>query len=202
MPKLPLSAVILAGGKSSRMGANKALLRIGAKTMLEHAAFLAGGLFEETLVIVRPGFKLPPLDLAGAVIREDFVGARGPLAGLYTGLCHSKTRAVCALSCDMPFLDNETLNFLVNFRHEEDDAVFFEDADGREHPFPGIYARASRHWARLLLDHGSDSMRRFLQVLTSRSILIPADKMKCLYNMNTREDYEGVFKDLCAGAAR
>lgn len=202
MPKAPLSAVILAGGKSSRMGENKALLRMGAKTMLEHAALLAGSLFEETFIIVRPGFKLPALDLAGALIREDFVGGRGPLAGLYTGLCHSQTRAVCALSCDMPFLDEETLTFLVNSRHEEDEAVLFEDAEGREHPFPGIYARASRHWARLLLDHGGDSMRRFLQVVTSRSILIPADKMKSLYNMNTREDYEEVLSEGCAGASR
>ena len=92
-----IEACILAGGLSSRMGTDKARLRLGRKTLLGHvrAAARAAGL---------------PL----RVIRRDIVPRCGPLGGVYTALRSTRAEAVMFLSCDMPFVTGELLQRLLS----------------------------------------------------------------------------------------
>ena len=81
------TGVILVGGKSRRMGVDKARLRLGGRTLLarvrEHAAQL--------------GFRV-------RVVRKDLVPPCGPLGGIYTAMKRSRADALLFLSCDMPFV--------------------------------------------------------------------------------------------------
>lgn len=193
--KFPLTALILAGGKSSRMGQDKALLKFGEVTMLEHLAGLINPLFEETLVIVDDRAKTDRLRLGEAGVYEDWVKGQGPLAGIYTGLLYSRQNASCIFTCDMPFVDREMIRGLVGFWEEGYDVVCLEESPGRYQPFPGIYLRTSRHLMRFLLDKGENSLGRFLESASVKPLVFEREKVRLLENMNYIEDYYRVLKE-------
>ena len=196
MPKrIPMAAVILAGGKSSRMGRDKALLPCGSETMLEFLSGLMTSLFDETIVVVENKLKCESLNLKKAVVYEDLFKNQGPLAGLYTGLSYSNHQANAVFTCDMPFVDKEIIQQLVSFWEEEYDVMCLEDPDGRLQPFPGVYARACRHLVRLLLERSEHSLQRLLAVATVKPVVMQKEKIKVLTNMNTIEDYCRVLKE-------
>ncbi len=195
LKKIPMSGVILAGGKSSRMGQDKAFLRFGKGTMLESLARLMNSIFEETLIIVNEKMNCETLDLCNAVVYVDIFKNHGPLAGLYTALAYSKCAASCVMPCDMPFVDEALLRDLADSAEEEYDALCFEDAEGRLQPFPGLYFRSVRHLIWLLLDRGEFSMQRFLQVAVIKPLVLEKEKSRVWVNMNTPEDYHQVLKE-------
>lgn len=193
--KLPLTGMILAGGKSSRMGKDKALLNYGDKTMLEHLSHLLGFLFEETLILVDDKRKLKGLELGEAKAYEDIIKDKGPLGGIYTGLCYAKSQASCVLTCDMPFIDEVLLRELVNFWEEGQEVLCLENTKGEFEPFPGIYARSSRHLMRLLLERGEGAMYRFLELAMVKPLVLRKKRIPILTNMNYVEDYYRVLKE-------
>ena len=190
--KVPMTAVILAGGKSSRMGRDKALLKVGEETILENLVQLTASIFSETFIIASPSKNYQPLNLRGAVILHDFWQNKGPLVGLYTGLSYSAHQVCCVLTCDMPFVDASLLRKLIAFWKDDYDAVCPQDSDGRLQPFPGIYSRSSRHFIRLLLDRGQTAMRRLFDILVMRPLVLGKKVSEALANMNTPEDYARV----------
>lgn len=192
--KFPFSAMILAGGRSSRMGEDKALLKFGGVTMVEHLAGVLSPLFEEMLVIVDRRDKTEGLALAGAKVYEDWIKGRGPLAALYTGLLYARQKAGCVFTCDMPLVDPEMVRGLAGFWEEGYDAVCLEES-GRYQPFPGIYLRSSRHLMRFLLDKGENSMQKFLGVAAVKPLILEREKIRLLANLNTIEDYYRVLKE-------
>ena len=190
--KVPMTAVILAGGKSSRMGYDKALLKIGEETILEDLLQLTTSIFSETFIIASQSKNYQHLNLRGAVILNDFWENKGPLVGLYTGLSYSMHQVSCVLTCDMPLVDASLLRELIAFWQDSYDAVCPEDSEGRLQPFPGIYSRSSRHFIRLLLDRGETAIRRLFDVLVIRPLVLGKKESEVLANMNTPKDYEQV----------
>lgn len=191
--RISMTGVILAGGKSSRMGEDKALLKFGEKTLLENLVSLVSSLFSETLVIVNVRAKLKGLDWGEAQIHEDLLKERGPLGGVYTALAYSAHRASSVFTCDMPFIDELVIRELVGFWEEGYEVVCLEEPEGRYEPFPGIYSRSSRHLIRLLLDKGEYSMQRFLELATVKPLVLQKERIRILTNMNTIEDYYQVL---------
>ena len=163
--RVPMTAVILAGGENSRTGSDKALVRFGNQTVLESLAQLTTSIFSETFIITSQSKNYQQLNLSGAVILNDFLKHKGPLVGLYTGLAYSTHQSSCVLTCDMPLVKGSLLRELAAFWQEGTDAVCPEDSEGRLQPFPGIYCRASRHFIRLLIDRGETSVRRLFDIL-------------------------------------
>lgn len=192
--KIPMSAIILAGGKSSRMGQNKALLPFGEGTLLEHLTKLVSAVFAETLIIADEKNKYQELSLS-AEIHEDLFKDCGPLAGLYTGLAHSRDQASCVFTCDMPFVDEALIRELAGAWQEEYDVTCFQDEERGCQPFPAIYARSTRQLIHLLLEKGEASMRRFLDVAIVKTIAAGKEKSRALRNMNTPEEYQQVLKE-------
>src|SRR5205809_2559240 len=87
-PKSKIAAIggiILAGGKSSRMGLAKATLPFGPELMLQRVVRLLGSVVQPIVVVAAPGQELPPLP-HGLLIARDEREARGPLEGLFAGL--------------------------------------------------------------------------------------------------------------------
>lgn len=190
-----MTAIILAGGKSSRMGQDKALLKFGEKTILEHLAHFAGALFSETLVIINKGKELDNLDLRQANVYEDLIQESGPLAGLYTGLVYSKNLSSCVFTCDMPFVDDFIVRKLVAHWEAGFNVVCLKEAEGGYQPFPGIYHRSSRSLIKSLLESGENSVKRFLQVAMVKTIMLEKEKVWALSNMNRIEDYYHALKE-------
>lgn len=193
--KLSLTGIILAGGKSSRMGQDKAFLRLGSRALLEHLTTVLASLFEETLIVTNCRDRFKKLSLGKVKVYEDLIKGRGPLAGLYTGLCYSANRANCVLTCDMPFVDEIFLRDLVSFWEDDQDGLCLENPEGRLEPFPGIYARSSRRLIHLLLERGEGAMHHFLEVAVVKPLVLKEEKIRVLTNMNTLEDYYRVLKE-------
>ncbi len=159
--KVPMTALILAGGKSS-----------GNKTILEALVRLTASIFSETFIISSQNESFQHLNLRGAAVLHDFLENKGPLVGLYTGLSYSTHQASCVLTCDKPLPEASLLRELAALWQDDYDAVCPEDSQGHLQPFPGIYRRASRHFIRLLLDRGETATRRLFDVLVIRPLVL------------------------------
>ena len=187
--KFSMTAMILAGGKSSRMGQEKALLKFGQKTFLEHLIHFTSPLFRETLVIVDQKTKLNGLNLDEARVYEDLIKDQGPLAAVYTGLLYSKELASCVFTCDMPFVDEFLIRKLVDAWEWSYDIVCFKGSVGDCEPFPGIYCRTNRFLIRSLLDRGENSMKQFFEIADMKPVVLPQERIEAFANLNHREDY-------------
>jgi molybdenum cofactor guanylyltransferase len=97
----PALAVVLAGGRSRRMGAPKALVELGGRPLLAWALAAAQAAGIDAVVVAKPGSALPPLEVP--VWAEPERPAH-PLAGIVAALERAAPRAIVVLACDMPFV--------------------------------------------------------------------------------------------------
>lgn len=159
---------LLAGGLSSRMGRDKARLRLGRRTLLGHVRALARAL------------KLPV-----RVIRRDLVPRCGPLGGVYTALKTSETEATLFLACDMPFVSATLLQTLVsNARRTK---AVFTRAEGRA-GFPFLLRRTTLTVVERQLAAKEFSLQSLAKKLGART-LRPGKESPELLNINTPEDW-------------
>tara|TARA_Y100000588_G_scaffold256911_1_gene271449 strand:- start:202 stop:738 length:537 start_codon:yes stop_codon:yes gene_type:complete len=162
--KSQLEAVILAGGKSQRMGLDKAQLRVGRYTLLGHARKVARD-----------------LEIPSRVIRVDYRTGYGPLGGIETALRRTKTRRVLFLSCDMPFLSTRIVEALL----ETDGLAVFAEIDGLAgFPFcvkPELLSEVERR-----IQMGKLSLQSFAQY-NGHLFCIPESDRPQMENINTPE---------------
>ncbi len=128
------TAIILAGGRSSRMGMDKAFLRLGEKTLVERAIETLKAIFPEVVVVInQQGFSFP-----GVKIVHDRVPHLGPLGGILAGLGASSSFYSFVVGVDMPFLHPGLIRLLVD--SADADAVMPVTSRGVQ-PLFAIYAK-------------------------------------------------------------
>ncbi len=135
--KLPLTALILAGGDSRRMGRDKALLRVRGLRAVDLAVAYYGGLVQA--VRVASGARRIPRVRAPQL--PDPAGARGPLAGLAVGLEFSPTPWVLLVACDQPLLPRPLL--LLMWKERRAGRALALRADSPL-PMPALFPRTIR----------------------------------------------------------
>jgi molybdenum cofactor guanylyltransferase len=162
---------ILAGGLCSRMGRNKADLRLGNRTLLSHIRRQAEG-----------------SGLPVRIIRSDLVPRCGPIGGIYTGLATSAAEGILFLSCDMPFISAGLLKRILSKLKPKTTAIFFETNEALCFPF----------WLRintLSVVQGQLARKEFsLQALAaslySDTIRASAVEQNQLFNINTPAEWD------------
>lgn len=143
---MSIEAFILAGGRSSRLGRNKALEHIGGRTLAERAFESVRNSAIANKICFVAGNRV---DLAiearrlNAHFVFDVIEGRGPLGGLHTALYHAASEWVFVLACDLPFVTAELIGRLAEFRDEEHGAVIPEQPDGRPQPLCAFYRVAT-----------------------------------------------------------
>jgi len=105
----PLTAYVLAGGKSSRMGADKAFLELAGQPLIAHAMDLAGCVTDNVRIVGDP----EKFAIFGTAV-PDIYTDRGPLGGIHAALLNSSTEANLVLGIDLPFVDRSFLAFLIS----------------------------------------------------------------------------------------
>jgi molybdopterin-guanine dinucleotide biosynthesis protein A len=191
-------AIVLCGGKSTRMGASKALLPFGPETMLQRVVRLLGGVVSPIVVVAAPAQPLPELPPQVIVTRDEREG-RGPLEGLRAGLksLPSTIDGAYVTSCDVPLLEVAFVREMLAFANGYDIAVM--EIDGFPHPLSAVYRRAVLPHVEDLL--ATDRLRPvflFDRVKTRRvrPDEITADPdLRTLRNLNTREEYARALND-------
>ncbi len=191
-------AIVLCGGKSSRMGSPKALLPFGPETMLQRVVRRLAGVVSPIVVVAAVDQRLPELSHQVIVTRDEQQG-RGPLEGLRAGLkaLPAHVDAAYVTSCDVPLLEPGFVREMLEFANGFDIAVM--EIDGFPHPLSAVYRRAVLPDVEDLL--AADRLRPvflFDRVKTRRvrPDEITADpELRTLRNLNTRKDYEQALAD-------
>ncbi len=194
-----MTAVILAGGKSRRMGRDKLLLPLSGERLLDRAVRRYGEVFPRVLVSVSGPERYP--ELGEARVCDRYPGA-GPLAGLHAGLLASGDD-VFLTGADMPFSSPEKALQLISLCGEKE-ACVLTDADGRWEPLFGFYRQSLLDRAEALLEEGQRRMAALLSRAELREVSLKelgeGEDSRLLLNVNNPEDYEKLRLELDGGA--
>jgi molybdenum cofactor guanylyltransferase len=132
----PIAAFILAGGKSSRMGQDKAFLELEGETLLARAMEFAATVASDVRLVGDPQKLLP----FGRVVEDVFPG-RGPLGGIHAALTSSTADLNLVLAVDLPFVETRFLAYLLSAASQSGAVVTVPQAAGGWQPLCAVYRR-------------------------------------------------------------
>lgn len=182
----PLYGLVLAGGRSSRMGSDKAAIRYGDRTQLELAVDLARMATKEAFVSVRSDQASDPLRAKFAQI-VDGGDVEGPAAGIRAAQVARPDAAWLVVACDLPYLSAATINHLVSHRDPARIATAYRSShDGLPEPLCAIYEPSAAPALQQFLATGRNCPRKFL--INSDTLLLTQPDPESLENVNTPED--------------
>ncbi len=183
----PVYGLILAGGSSSRMQRDKAVLRYAGKSQLDRAFELASRHVARVFVSVRASQTADPARAQRPMI-VDSVAGEGPIVGIRSALAAHPEAAWLVLACDLPFLSDAALSQLLRERDAGGLATAFRSAhDGLPEPLCAIWEPASARVLTSYQDEGGRCPRKFL-IRHAAKLLEPLDR-RALDNVNTPEEY-------------
>jgi len=187
-----LSAFILAGGKSTRMGQDKAFLKVEGMTLLERALALAGAVTSRVWIVG----DAAKFSSAGNVV-EDVYPDRGPLGGIHAALCVTETEFNLMLAVDLPFLDARFLQYLVTEARGSLAVVTVPESGGRLQPLCAIYRRQFAELAEQALLKGENKVdalfaRTETRVIVQSELSELGFHEKMFHNLNTPQDLESL----------
>ncbi|MBI5292976.1 MAG: molybdenum cofactor guanylyltransferase [Chloroflexi bacterium] len=205
------TTVIISGGKSSRMGTDKALLEIGGKTMIEQIVAQTAGLGGDQIVITNRPERYAFLNLPMFV---DVFPDKGALGGLYTAIHSASQPYTLTLACDMPFLNLPLLKHMLSLapgfdaviphlsplsRRERGAGGVRENPLPEAEPFRAIYSKACLDPIRRALDAGKMRVNSFFPDMRIRWVEENEIKqfdpeLLTFMNCNTPEELEEVKK--------
>ncbi len=190
--------IVLAGGKSTRMGSSKALLPFGPETMLQRVVRVLGEVVSPIVVVAAAGQDLPTLPPDVLVTNDENEG-RGPLEGLRAGLkaLPPDVDAAYVTSCDVPLLVPGFVRQMIDLVNGFDITVM--EIDGFTHPLSAVYRRSTLAFVEDLL--AKDRLRPAFLFDAVRTRRVPPEQMtadpdlRTLRNLNTPEDYQRALRD-------
>ena len=189
-----LNGLLLAGGKSSRMGRDKASMVVGGDgiTQARRAAELLGKFCERTFVSLRAGQPAPE----GAQRLEVLVDsplAQGPLSGILAAFQKDPEAAWLVLACDLPFISEQVLSHLIAHRKPNDPPPFLafaSSSDGLPEPLCAIYEPSARAVLERHAARGHFCPRHIMIEEKADLIALPKGAIDALTNLNTPQDLE------------
>lgn len=187
--KTDVTAVILAGGQSRRMGQNKALLQLGGQSFLERVVAAATPLVKEVAVVDNG-------DLEGyweGLMWADYYSGQGPVAGIETALWHISTPYALILSCDLPLLSTQVLAYLLAQSQPHQSTIFSLRAHWQ--PLIGVYARTHQAIFETALQQQQLRLMDVLQKLPLQVCPCPEVWANHLSNINTLAAYQYLLHD-------
>lgn len=193
-PYQDITGVILVGGKSRRMGQDKALLPFAGKPLFEWVLDAHSRLFSQVILV---GDRPERFGSSGLPVFEDlFPGSA--LGGLYTGLVCADTPFIFVSACDVPFPDSEVMNYLVSLK-EGFDVVVPKTAEGLE-PLFAVYSASCREPMRRMLYAGNFRIYDLYQEVRTRYVLPEEishldDAGRTFLNLNTIEDLNRITRE-------
>lgn len=192
MKQNKVSAVVLAGGGSTRMGQNKALLQLGEKTMIERIVDKLRPLFEEIILVTNHPEEYPMLKDVEFVRDKMCLEDKNSMLGIYTGLSTTKKSHILALPCDMPFLNQDLIKYMISQLGEEDIMVPY--IKGFYQPLHAIYAKKCLATMENELKNRNYKMISFLKKMNTKiigeeKITNFSQDLACFRNVNTYQSY-------------
>lgn len=180
------TGIILAGGKSSRMGEDKGLISFRGKLMIEH------------VINVLEQFSIPIIIIAnnddynqfGYPVYSDIISDRGPAGGIFTGLTHTKTETNIIVSCDSPLITSQLIENLLE-AHDGHQITMPRFKD-KTHPLIGIYERNSLETFKSNIEKEELKLRVINSTLNTFELEFNEESIinnkDCFSNINTKDE--------------
>ena len=183
-----VSAFVLAGGKSTRMGSDKAFVVLDGETLLHHALQAVRTVTHQVMIV---GLKSKFSSYAPVV--EDMFPERGPLGGIHAALMRTGTELNLVLAVDLPFIKPAFLTYLCNRARESQAAVVIPRAAGGWQPLCAVYRKefgALAEKALAVERNKIDSLFEDVSVapIEEREITDAGFRLDMFRNINTQEE--------------
>ena len=183
-----VTGVILAGGKSSRFGINKAFSEINGSRLIDIVAGLLTSIFTRTVLITNSPEEYSYL---GLPIRKDLIRGLGPIGGILTGLEDIRDEAGFFIACDMPFVSEDLIRYIVSVRGEFDAVV--PKIDWKIEPLHALYRKSCLPVIRELIASGVyQTIKAFerldVRYLNEAEIKANDPRMRSFFNVNRPEE--------------
>ena len=192
---------IAAGGKSTRMGADKAWLDLAGQPMIKRVIAALEPVTSGIAIIA----NRPEYARLGFPVFADELSGVGPLEAIRTALANTLTSRVVLVGCDLPFVTPELLKFLLKMSVDEN-AVVPIGADGRLEPLCAIYSKKAEQVVHDLIVSGERKVSRLFDRVATRFVAF--DEVRHLpgshlffENINTPEDYARALETLSGHAS-
>ena len=192
-----ITGFILAGGKSSRMGTEKALLSVHGKTLIDHAIAQARSICQDVL-IVGPKETFSPY---GRIVKDVYPDC-GPLGGIHAALGRTQTELNFVVGVDTPFITKGFLAFLADQARTSRMLVTLPRAKDGLQPLCAIYRSDFMPIADKALKEGRFKLDALFHPATTRVLDLSSPEIQAqgfdpamFDNLNTREDYERVKRE-------
>ena len=183
---MSFGAIILAGGKSSRMGKDKGLLNYKDQSMLEYSIeALKGNCHEFSIVGANPEY-----DKFNIPRYEDETVELGPLGGIQKGLRMSKQEWNVILSTDIPNINDSIVKVLIKKRVSG--LIRVSKCQGKVHPLVGLYSKQILPKLDLFLKEGGRSVMQFLNKVETEIVVFDDQYENCFLNVNTPVEFKNL----------
>lgn len=188
-----IEAIILAGGKSSRMGSEKGLVYISNVRFIDRIVETLLEVFEKVSIIAN-SIHYNYLNLP---VIEDEIKNKGPLAGIYTALKNTTLRKIFVVSCDIPFISAALVRFICvkSIGYE----ITVPSHFGKTEPLCGVYSLSCKDKLKLKIINNQLSVRKALYRFDTNVVNIsnePFYKPFILSNLNTPQEVEECEKKI------
>lgn len=187
-----VSGVILAGGKSSRYGKNKAFIKINGIPLIEKVITVMGSVFQELIIITNTPHKYSHLRLP---VYKDLIEGLGPLGGIFTGLTAISKDAGFFVACDMPSLNRELLRHMVECKDDFDAVV--PRISGKMEALYALYRNTCLPAIRRQIDSREYQIFRFFSEVSVRYVdegeIRQFDpELRSFFNVNTPQELQEI----------
>ncbi|MDP1744959.1 MAG: molybdenum cofactor guanylyltransferase [Bacteroidota bacterium] len=186
MIKKNITGIILAGGKSSRMGSDKGIVNLNEKKFIEHILAAVLPNVNEVLIIANND----NYNNLGYKVIKDKIKDCGPLGGIYTGLMNSKTENNIVVSCDIPFINSDLVKYIIENTSNADITV--PVYKGNIEPLCAVYTKRTSDQIYNLIMNKDLKIQNILKYFITKELFIT--KMQKFYtdklfvNINTPEE--------------
>lgn len=177
-----MKAVVLAGGQSSRMGQNKALMKLGEKTVIEHVIDNLSQVFDEVYISGNDS-NYPD----SKEIIKDVIAHKGPMGGILSALEYCKDD-IFICSCDMPFFSSELIKNML--QRKEENRINIAQYNEKVYPVVGIYPYHFLDAFTKSIEKENLKMMHFLQQQNANYIKFRGDFEHQFLNINTPECFK------------
>jgi len=187
-----VSGVILVGGKSTRYGRNKALVKIGGIPLIERVTHVLQPLFKNVVLITNTPKTYAHLNLP---MYQDIIKGLGPLGGIYTALKSISEEAGFFVACDMPTLNPDLIAYMVELWKDHD--VVAPKITWKIEALHALYRKSCLPPIEKLIKNGQYQVIRFFDLVSVRYVDENEIKrfdpsLRSFFNINLPEDLKEV----------
>ncbi|KHJ39400.1 putative molybdenum cofactor guanylyltransferase [Pedobacter glucosidilyticus] len=185
-----IAAYILAGGKSSRMGSDKGMLRLNETVFIEHIVSALKGAEIKQITIVSANKNYDFLDCERI---EDIYPDKGPVGGIFTALSHTKTIQNIILSVDIPLITSAILRWMIT---EKDDTKLVTQVKvlDKTSPLIAIYHKKLLSVFENHLKQNHLKLKTIIEEIPHQTLEASHKWCALLQNINTKEDYQNLVQ--------